>query len=505
MTDLQSGFLKNLSFNLKKMDAGFSKTKIKVLPDIGSAGTVKSNGIVRFRISGNGIYDFRSLCMFMKGATSGTSLNPANLYFHFPRYTSSLIQNISITAGNTVLCSINEYGTLYNTLMDMEGADLSQSSKRCTELFDPTVRFSQATSGGDNKLSAGKLVDSASVVGASNDSNVDMCINQFLGFANSLSTPCLDLTDVGEIFINVQFAPSSVLWHSNFIAGTNATSVPTFTNVDFTLSSMFLTIDRLSFQSPTYYNIKTQELVKPNSEGLLVAYYDYYLVAGTSSIKSSSVSMNFNVNSASLDQCIATFRREDYNLNKPLIMYGSTAIGGTGPITLDEYQANPVLYTNNVAGATALGFTDLGDGFANSIAFVRPGNDLVSSQWSINSINIDPYALSPIEIYQKNLQYMGFMNQDLGSSGVHQGCKSLLHFLKYYFVDICSLENISGDNTMWVSGLDGRQGGININYNATFATNNGSKIFPLIWCRSTRVLQINNGRQLVIDPVPKYQ
>ena len=502
MTDVK--FPKNLSMNLKRMEQGFSKSRVKILPDIGS-GTVKSNGIVRYRIPGNGIYDLRSIVKFFTGKTTGTSATPSGLSLHFPRYTSSLIQNISITAGNTVLCSINEYGLLYNALMDHEGADYSQFSKRCTEMFDPTIRYTSQTytsgTAGDNKISAGKLVNSTDTVAGSNDSEVNMCINHFLGMLNSLSTSCIDLTNIGDLFINIQFAPATVLWHSSFPGSTTANLVPTFSGVDYELKDMFITIDRLSFQSATYYQLITQELIKP--EGLQFGYYDYYMVQGSLTGKSSGIAMNFNVNSASLDQCIATFRREDFNTIKPLIMYGSLGIGASF-VSLDEYLSNPTAYTNNVTGATALGFTDLGDGFANSVAFVRAGNDIKSSQWSINSINIDPYALTPIEIMQKNLQYLGFMNQDLGTSGLHPSCKSLFHYLKYYFIDICSLENISGDNSMWVSGIDGRNGGINIQYNATFSSFNSSKVYPIIWCRSTRVMKVNAGRQITIDPVPSY-
>ena len=449
MTDVK--FPKNLAMNLKRMsEQGFSKTKVKILPDIGS-GTVKSNGIVRFRIASNGIYDFRSLAMFFNGKTTGTSSVITGLNLHFPRYSSSLIQNISITAGNTVLCSINEYGLLYNALMDHEGADYSQFSKRCTEMFDPTVRYTTTTYStstvGDNKISSAKYTDSAAV--NANSSDVNMCINNFLGFLNSLSTPCIDLTNIGDLFINIQFAPSTVLWHSSLTSAqsANIASTPTFSSADYELKDMFMTIDRLSFQSATYYQLITQELVKP--EGLQFGYYDYYMVAGSVAMKSANVSMNFNINSASLDQCIATFRREDYNKIRPLVMYGSLGLG-VSHISIDEYLSNPNAYTNNVSTgqATGLGITDLGDGFANSVAFVRPANDIKSSQWSINSINIDPYALTPIEIMQKNLQYLGFMNQDLGTSGMHPSCKSLLHYLKYYFIDICSLENISGDNSM---------------------------------------------------------
>ena len=173
-----------------------------------------------------------------------------------------------------------------------------------------------------------------------------------------------------------------------------------------------------------------------------------------------------------LDQLIATFRRSDAFTHKPLVIFkGNIPTAAGAGITLDQYNADPI--ANSTKDVTlAQGFVGIGDGFANSYCFQRNANDLLTSQWSVNSVNIDPYALVPIEIFQKNLQSTGFQNLDLGSSGCHCGMKSILHFLKYYFIDICSLENISSDNQMWVSGMNGLNGGINVNYSATFATTN---------------------------------
>lgn len=142
---------------------------------------------------------------------------------------------------------------------------------------------------------------------------------------------------------------------------------------------------------------------------------------------------------------------------------------------------------------------NLGDAFNNSMTFVGAANDLTATSWSINSVQIDPYPIPPVEKFNNCLQYTGFQNLDLGTSGIHPGCLSLAHYLRYYYVDICSLENISGDNQFWVSGLDGRAGGLNIQFNATFATNTGI-IFPYIWVRSTQILNLKAGRQIELDP-----
>lgn len=261
-----------------------------------------------------------------------------------------------------------------------------------------------------------------------------------------------------------------------------------------------MTIDRISFQSGTYYSEIANKL---DTESLEIGYYDYYLSTGSLVTKSNGVAMNFNVNSASLDQLIACFRRNNANTISNLVLHGAnTAAAGTTK-SFAEVLANPVSFSSSATDAVAASLpVGLGDAFNNSVAFVSSGNDISGSSFSINSVQIDPYSLTPLEIYQKALQYTGFQNIDLGTSGLHPGCLSLAHFLKYYFVDICSLENISGDANMWVSGLDGRQGGINVAYTAAFSTNTG-QITPYIYCRSTKILSYKGGRQLEIDPPPK--
>ena len=139
-------------------------------------------------------------------------------------------------------------------------------------------------------------------------------------------------------------------------------------------------------------------------------------------------------------------------------------------------------------------------GSTSQYIFMRPAIDLATSatsQWSINSTNIDPYPLPPSEIWNQNLIALGNQNLDYGTAGVHPACLSLWHFLKYYFCHILSLENLSGDGQTWRSGLNGNGATVNVNYQATFTTNsaitNTETISPVIFCRSTKVLQIKSG------------
>ena len=115
MANIETGFPKNLSYNLKELAGGFNKQKVKVLGDLQ---TTNASGVVRYKLPSGVIVDLRSIVLYFTGSTAGTGSTTS--YLHFPRYSSSLLQRITISANNITLCSINEYGLLYNALMEME-------------------------------------------------------------------------------------------------------------------------------------------------------------------------------------------------------------------------------------------------------------------------------------------------------------------------------------------------------------------------------------------------
>ena len=489
--NIEIGYPKNLAYNLKELLGGFNKQKVKVLGDLQ---TTSASGVVRFKLPANAIVDLRSLVLYFTGSTAGTGSTTS--YIHFPRYSSSLLQKITISANNITLCSINEYGLLYNALMDMEGADSSQYSKRIGEVFDPTIRWSQTTSAGTSATNENAIagVINHSVTGAtSNDTNVNMCINNWLGFLGSCSTPCIDTTDFSDIFVEFAFAPSTVLYHS-----TITTSAPTLSNVNYTLTNIFMTLDLITFGSSLYYDLKLEKLV---GKGLTIGYYDYWTSKFTAVSKSSGVAVNFNLNSGCLDQLIATFQNADVLSGvRPLVMYGGNALSSGTLAALPKILSDPLTYVNceGTYGTNHFENYAQGDAFAQSYYFRRAGNDLISSQWTINSKAIDNYALTPLEIFNKDLQYMGYNNIDLGSSGLHAGILSLYHWLKYYFIDICDLTNLAGDSSFWIAGLNSAGSSINIQYNATFASTNTASIIPVVFARSSKKLTIHAGKQLEI-------
>ena len=303
--DLFSGFPRNLAYTLKQL-SNFTKQTVKVMPDR----TNPSFGEVSwFKLPASAMIDFRTISIFADVSlySSGSGGGPT-YSLHLPRNTSSLIQQITITCNGVQLCNINDYNLLFNTLYDLEGADYSQTSKRFLENADPSVYYYQGTTTAANS-DIGCLNAQDNTSASNKETNRPIVINNFLGFISSLSTPVLDLNDTGDIYIEIRWATPSVLW------GNTNTTAPTYSSTPSgcAFENLRMTCSKINFESSEYYDLKAQKLL---NDGLLVGYYDYFTARGSSVQKSSGVSMNFNVATNSLDQCIATFQKNDYNTIK---------------------------------------------------------------------------------------------------------------------------------------------------------------------------------------------
>ena len=133
-----------------------------------------------------------------------------------------------------------------------------------------------------------------------------------------------------------------------------------------------MTCAKINFENSEYYDLKAQKLL---TDGLLVGYYDFWTSRGTAVQKSGNVNINFNVATNSLDHCIATFQKSDYNTIKNLVSHNS----GT---SANLYSFNNILANQIADTETSAG---IGDAFNNSYYLMRSGIDLLTSQWSINS------------------------------------------------------------------------------------------------------------------------
>jgi len=481
---IPTGFPKSLSYAIKQLSGGFSRINTKITPD--RTTSIGPSDISTFKLPSNCLIDLRTLATFFKITCTATTGTP-----QLPRYSSSLIERLSVVINGSTIDIINNYNILFNCLADLEASSIEQMSKRAPsgELYDPSVRFSQAaaTTSAEIAITAVNLLNS----GSSAPTSQDMSITQFLGFLGSASTPVIDTRLTGDVYISIQWANAYVL-----NAGAAATS-QTLAGLTFQLNSLFMTIDVLSFSDDTYYN---NLVSKAGNGGLMVGYYSYLFSRFATATKSSGISVNMNVTASSIDQIIATATHSDsVNTWKPLIGYGTNSDCShlsSNVYNLNKVLADPVATVNNVGSVR----TDVfGDAFFNSYYFKRNLSDLTGSQFFINNRSVSYGALTPLEVYYQTQNALGYNLADITQGGAHAGILSIFHYLKYYAVHIEDLTCLDkADPEFFISGLDSRGTSASITWNATFTSTNAQTITPILFVRTSKVLKVGSGRSIEV-------
>jgi hypothetical protein len=245
-------------------------------------------------------------------------------------------------------------------------------------------------------------------------------------------------------------------------------------------------INKIVFNDPLYYNMKAAKLL---SSGLTIGYQTWIASRGSLANKSSSFNTYTSFNTTSLDALVGTFAPEDQTTSN-LLLYGvwdNDATANAKPfhniLTLDAYSAE--------TGVEFIG------GFYNQSRYFRSDAcGLTSSTWEINNVPIIPIPLADYEIYNETQIALGNNHLDMGS-GIHEGCRSLAHFLKFYFTHICSLEMIQNDG-FYKSGLDGKSSSLNVVWRTSYGANTSDKVIPFIFAKTTRILQINEGNSITV-------
>ena len=236
MTAMQD-FPKNLAYSLKNM-SGFSKQTTELTPD---NTTVSQNATIRQKLPPNALIDLRTLTMHATGSVTTTAGNAGK--GHFPRYTSSLIEQLNVYINGTLVDPIQYYNVVYNTVADLTmGSD--QMSKRHLENYDPSYYqfISDATDGTTSNLNN-------TLIASMSDTSKPLIINNWLGFLGTASTPVLSTGDLNSIELEIRFAPADVLW----VGGDGTTT--SVAGLGYTLSNIHFTIAKIIFNDPTYYEI----------------------------------------------------------------------------------------------------------------------------------------------------------------------------------------------------------------------------------------------------------
>lgn len=477
MEGISAGFPTSLSYRIRSLIGNMSRIGVKLTPDRTTG--IAPNDILTFKLPNNSLVDLKTFNFFYQFTTSGTT----GTFLH-PRLSSSLIERVSIIINGNTVDITPAYNFLYNTLFDLESGS-EQLTKRTasTEWYDPTLKFtaSDPSSAADVSLAAANWTAS----GTSAPAKADGVICNWLGFIGSCSPSTIDTSDLGDVFIQFQFASSYVL------PSTINVTAQTLAGASYTLDTVYASCDVISFASDEYYSLKASKL---SSSGLNIGFYSYLNSRFASVTKSSGINVSWNVSANSLDQIICTLTKTDQASTwKPLIIYGSNGDGST-VYNMSQIIADPIGKVDNTG---AIRSEKLGDGFAQSYYFLRNGQAIKESRISINNRPINYGFLTPKEIYLETMKALGYNQQDM-TTGINPTIFSLLHFCKYYFVHITDL-TIQDYREFFVSGLNSLGSTLTITWEANFSgSSNSQTTIPVVYARLTKLLQVKPGRQLMV-------
>ena len=471
-----ASFPKNLAYNIKTL-SGFSKTTVKLTPD--RTGTINHGETIKVKLPSNTIVDLRTFTMFMKGSTGQTS--GSNV--HFPRLTSSLIKTLALYVNGTLIERIDNYNILYNKLYDLDGGGVDQVSKRFLENADPSLGFKIVTDVDDV---TGGNVTVKTLPATANEDKQKLMVNNWLGFLSTCNCPCPDTNDLNNVEVEITFADEKVLWAAS---AANAGSNPNVGGAKYTLDDVHFTISKIVFNDPLYYNLKASKLL---SSGLTIGYQTYIASKTAAVNKGTSVNVLTTCNSTSLDQLVCCLQPATQPITT--LQLGNASAGANsvcfnnlfGVVGVYEGQADSTTHYARYAG----------DFYNQSYYFKSDASGIISSSVEINNTPLMPQPLDDAEIYNESLIALGNLNQDM-SSGIHPGCLSLAHFLKYYFTHVISLENLQqGD--FYKSGLDGKASALNIAWKMTFSGASTDKFIPYIFAKTTRIMVVNEGHAISV-------
>lgn len=460
---------KEFFYNISKLSGSYSKNLIKVTADRTDA---TPNTISVFRLPIGSLLDLRSLSVWFKATMSGTNPTiPA-------RYSSTFIKRMAISCNNTVVVQLEDYNLLYNLMADHNNKSLTKGIGG--ENLDNSIIWGEGTSTGTTQSAL--TAQKALLAAVTNQTDVQMVINNFLSFIGSSSTQYIPTDKFGEICLSITWAPIYEV-----LGGTAEASTPTYTNNNYAISDLYLTCEAISFSDDSYYN-------SINSKDLMYSFDDYTITRFAETTKTSGINVTTYLNANSIDWVAVTAVR---NQTVPSRMVGWGSLGGGDGGTdkvcsVYEYLSDPVQYVNNVDTTTH------GDGFFSTEAMVRDLQGIKTAQFSINNKALNYASLNKYEIFQNNLCALGYEGIDASANGLINTCVSIFHYFKYYGAVFQSLSLIDKDQ-YYISGLSSAGSSCAVNAVVSFTSDATYKITPVIIAKMTKVLHVKNGRMISVE------
>ena len=470
--NISSSYPATFFYNLSKLQGSMSKQLIKVTADNTSA---TPSQITNIRLPISALLNMESLMLYFKVDIKAGGSDPATIP---ARNSSTFIKRMSVTMNNVTVQIMQDYNLLYNIYSDFTNKSLTQGV--AGQFLDPSTIWTEGAGGSDQVAITGA---NALLAGTANQTGIQMCISDFLGFFGSASTKILPSNKTGEIVISVEWAPSY-----ECLCGTAEASVATYSGSNtYSVSEIYATCEALSFSDDSYYE-------SIGDKDLMIGYNDYIVTKFASVEKKSGANCTTYLSAGSIDHILGTCVAP-VSLPSPMVAYGSLGTGASDATVANVYKylSDPVAYDGNSSATGA--DNKYGDGFFNSLAMQRNLQHIESSVFSINNKQLNYAPLNPYEIFNNNLLALGYENVDVNAS-FHSGCVSLLHFFKYYGACIQSLELIDKDS-FYISGLSSQGSSASVNWTCKFSgASNTMSVVPVIIAKLSRVLHVRSGRMI---------
>lgn len=454
-------------YNLSKLQGSMSKNKIKVSADRPSGNT--SGTICNFRLPIGSLLNLQSLSLYWKATMTGT--NPA----HPTRYAQSFIKRLSISMNNVVVQQIEDYALLYNLMADHTNKDRTKTIGG--DFADNSVIFTEANPTGSAQTAI--TAQNTLLAATTNQTDIKMKVNNFLGFLGSSTTSILPTDKCGEVVISITLAqPYEVL------GGSAEASSTTYTNNAFELDEMYLTCEALSFSDDSYYN-------SINNKDLMFGFSDYVLTKFAPVSKTTGINVTNYISANSIDWVCGTAVVAQ-SQPKTMVAYGGGSDGATANvINMFKYLSDPAAYVNNNSGAS-------GDGFYSVEALKRDLQGLETSQFSINNKTLNYAPFDAIEVFQSNLDCLGYEGVDASANGWHPAITSLQAYFKYYGGCFQSLSLVDKEQFL-ISGLSSAGSSCAINWVCKFKGNATYDITPILIAKLSKILHVKNGRMVSVE------
>ena len=425
---VSTGFPRSLAYFAQRLSNVSSNTRQLIA--LGNE-SVTPNDTVSFNLPEGAILDLRTLQLKLTGCTTSTSTNPATAWVLFPKHIETLIDQVTVSCNGQVISQTpNMYGQIWKRMADNGfGRDKGPvrniaQGQRMTVFADEAAELTRTTT-------AAPLFNLG----------LNYIVSNWLGFLGSAAPPLLFTGALGQVRIDIRFAPASVL----YAVGTGGTT-PTYA-----INRAYMTVRTLDLDG-LYYDL----LAKRMADSPLEIHFTSY-IATTGNVGSVNQTMRLNVSSGCVDMALATFLRSDYTYN-------------TGSVANLAPNARTTWYFQR--GATA---------------------NFATGQYSVNNTLI-AYPQPPIDIFGEALHILGGLDA-VGDHDQYMG--DMASWLSDFFVHpLCLNVGPTENGDRLLSSTDARGTQLQIAYTSTGTANN---VIPylIVVCKS--VLKVSPGRNIIVE------